>query len=1661
MKSKRNNSIVRLFSFTQKEVFSNSNNISIKRVNNRTINDDVLVFNAVLLSSYDVIDDSLIDSSNGLLGYYNNSLCLTMATISISAVLSSAGINISQAISMTLELEGSISPFYGYIDIYDSNGDYFDTIDCTDGHNPLEIDIKAIYEQSGSASFALIPIEPCSGVTLFNPANAQIRLTYHPLDLSYFSSVGYVNQQLFDKYKEFLPISVKDYSFKIDKSFGLPYIDKTLFFLKGKHLPIFLQLKFIYPHHFDGFNSFGGFPLGYKTNYHCYLYHDSGFNQYIYEDKDGFVHVFQLAENSCSLWFDNSGTGLMLEFRNFLPVIFDEEGNYQAFDYLGRLFTIHKTITDTHFAELKINYIDDTFKISTITDSYNRTINFVYSSSTVTIFYKNNLVAFLNSIDNELRNIVKYSNNQEADTLYYGTTSTYVFSNMLSFALSSGEVVALHFNKYNPSTGNSPSIYQYDSLNRIITNIKGRTYDFSYEIEDYQIKEITITDNKSIKTTFSKNNDQTVTSGYDNQTKLPIISVKYKNASYLIKEDFPVNQSLRLDLTNNVSSNSNPVYSTLMPPNSSYQTVTSSSSYLQKNINYMFYVELNSHEKLNDSLIVNLFEENYQTSGFFHRASLIFNNNETIHVFPVSKKGNMPSRFYLVISNNSNQTLFIKRANIVPLLGEFNALCSNINHGGPVFYKDEQGHAFLNGGMGLTFIPPRNTPNSYLVCESDYLANERNFYKKASNSFNFWVNDKKHLVANITSASVKLSNSLNLVYSDSTIHCVDNYNDSFDAHFRFIHGKSDNSFVATNISHNSDSNYDGFYYEKETESSIGGYDSITFYDYDKYYLLKEYWDNECHNEEYTYDNHGNLLVSFAYIDNSNSYNVRKDYAYDNYDNLTWERDFVGDSVPQHWLYYDIDNNLNEESLPSGLTLKYIYSSNLDKIIGIDFCKDTQEHFSQSLTYQYNRLKEQKTDNTIYSYVYNEDGEVSSVSGNNQTIVTFSYSYTSTNDTKTITFANGYSFGEVYDRFGRLITNDKLSYTYNSYSLVSQINDATYINSSFNISYSYNYWNQLTSINNLYNSLSFDVSYDDYLRRNTDSFNYQNNVIYQNTYSYHQQIGLEKEIKSTTINLVNLSTSISIDENIDSLSRVINQSLLINSSGIKKEFSYYNYSYLGGGTTNSVHSVSYKNITSTGNSEYLLETYEYSLSGDIKKITSLENNVTSFRRYIYDNYSRLFREDNEQLDRTYVYLYDNDGNIIEKKEYHYCQGPASSSSYIKTYQYIYDSTYPNRLTSFDNESITYDNLGNPLTYRGATLSWSRGTLLSSYIKNGLSINIAYDGFGFLKSKTIGTSITSYNFINGLLLLETRGTSFITYLYSNKDIIGFACGNDIYYYEKNTQNDVVAIRDINHNVVARYLYDAWGNHKVLNPNGTEHDITDNVFIGNINPIRYRSYYYDTDLKMYWLTTRYYDSEVGRFISPDHYSYLDYQKLHGLNLYAYSKNNPVMYHDLSGHSAWVNFWKCLGNWFKDTFGGFVDYTKKVIGFRDDYFFFGHETGIKINVPTSNNEKPIYFFASSADEWWKFWEYQIGIRINIGKTYFAYSFGFGEANFSFGSENSSVNIQMGINKYSVEFSGEKDGVVSYNQFYIRTIPTAALVLACMYAPYTVPVAAALIFGC
>ena len=72
--------------------------------------------------------------------------------------------------------------------------------------------------------------------------------------------------------------------------------------------------------------------------------------------------------------------------------------------------------------------------------------------------------------------------------------------------------------------------------------------------------------------------------------------------------------------------------------------------------------------------------------------------------------------------------------------------------------------------------------------------------------------------------------------------------------------------------------------------------------------------------------------------------------------------------------------------------------------------------------------------------------------------------------------------------------------------------------------------------------------------------------------------------------------------------------------------------------------------------------------------------------------------------------------------------------------------------------------------------------------------------------------------------------------------------------------------------------------------------------MNPIRYRSYYYDVETQLYYLNTRYYDPAVGRFINADDISYLDPETINGLNLYAYCVNNPVMLVDPNGTLAFI---------------------------------------------------------------------------------------------------------------------------------------------------------------
>ncbi len=107
--------------------------------------------------------------------------------------------------------------------------------------------------------------------------------------------------------------------------------------------------------------------------------------------------------------------------------------------------------------------------------------------------------------------------------------------------------------------------------------------------------------------------------------------------------------------------------------------------------------------------------------------------------------------------------------------------------------------------------------------------------------------------------------------------------------------------------------------------------------------------------------------------------------------------------------------------------------------------------------------------------------------------------------------------------------------------------------------------------------------------------------------------------------------------------------------------------------------------------------------------------------------------------------------------------------------------------------------------------------------------------------------------------------------------------------NSRGYIIEILDSPGNTVVKYKYDAWGN--------CNRFASSNVDLAYYNPIRYRSYYHDEDIGLYFLNARYYNPAWRRFISPDDSIYLDPESVNGLNLYAYCYNDPVNFCDPSG--------------------------------------------------------------------------------------------------------------------------------------------------------------------
>jgi RHS repeat-associated protein len=217
-----------------------------------------------------------------------------------------------------------------------------------------------------------------------------------------------------------------------------------------------------------------------------------------------------------------------------------------------------------------------------------------------------------------------------------------------------------------------------------------------------------------------------------------------------------------------------------------------------------------------------------------------------------------------------------------------------------------------------------------------------------------------------------------------------------------------------------------------------------------------------------------------------------------------------------------------------------------------------------------------------------------------------------------------------------------------------------------------------------------------------------------------------------------------------------------------------------------------------------------------------------------------------------------------------------------------------------ESYAYDVYGNMTRKGGKSLTWSRGSLLTEYGGD----KYYYDYSGVRYKKVTGEGTVNYITDGAKILGETRGGSKeISYLYDAEELIGFevwldlsgmASYNGIYLFVKDALGNVVSlVKDYGGGaavgVVADYEYDAFGNCTV-----TRFD--DHHDIANLNPIRWKSQYYDTESGLYMINTpegaRYYDPALRIYISPlSPENILSLSgTVFGLNLYSLCVANPL---------------------------------------------------------------------------------------------------------------------------------------------------------------------------
>ncbi len=681
-------------------------------------------------------------------------------------------------------------------------------------------------------------------------------------------------------------------------------------------------------------------------------------------------------------------------------------------------------------------------------------------------------------------------------------------------------------------------------------------------------------------------------------------------------------------------------------------------------------------------------------------------------------------------------------------------------------------------------------------------------------------------------------------------------------------------------------------------------------------ILNAITDAKNNNTTYTYDASGNLTQ----VSSSNS---SANYTYEN-DKLI----AITHNGFSYNLSYDLWGQLTQVSVGAQPIITYVYGENeyRDRIVSSTYHNDDSEIYDNSVTttteYQYDGIGNITeiiiNGETKFIYTYDSFGGLTEISATDSRIIRY------TDDrTDILDFDNNYIYSSYTNDDGDFIEIiGGVTYTSKSYDNIYDITTGTTTEKS-----------DVTATNG---KTIGTIDKQDWFDRYTESI---------------------------------VQTESANDTNSDNTF-----------AAIKTEYTYSEYD--NNKTSNRVETYVNKvyngtNILEENLAEYYGFSYDYDSNGNItaEYEYDAEGGENLRYSYVYDELNQLVRyNDNVSSPRrSYTFTYDNAGNILSKSTYAYRTGTLGTA--LSTINYTYDDTWADKLIQYNGVTIDYDNIGNPLSLMGATLSWS-GRQLDSYeitdenTDETTRIEYSYDEDGLRHRKSIYvndvlTEEYNYTWANGKLVNQVyttyqnnTSTSYaVKFIYDSFDTPqGFILNNDkTYLYLKNIQGDIISVINESGETVLSYVYNAWGEFEQKVGAGDSNTIE---LMKKFLPFAYRGYCYDYDTGLYYLQSRYYSPEIGRFINTDdtQIAIATQGTILGANLFAYCENNPINYVDYFGLEK-----ACIREFAKDfepLFGSFLIHRRARTGPTKYYVQFGSGVKIKSGVVNFYNGERTKFY-------------------------------------------------------------------------------------------------------